>query len=555
MMMKSPDMPAMLAILPVRKARSAVVATLGGLLMLSACVHSNERALHDVGPLVSADTASSDSRRLIEQLRRSEESPYLKVHMTNGDVYVLDERDILSGEGVIEGRGVHLGARRDTLDAGNLTVPLDSVVLFETNRIELSGPSLALTVLTGVSAVLTAACLSNPKACFGSCPTFYVDDVNGPALRAEGFSSSIAPSLEAADVDALGLVRPDGGRVTVEMRNEALETHVVRRVDLLAVPRGSSEGVVRLPDDGFRVVRRHHAPSSCSAPEGDCLADLTALDRSERFSSADSTDLATFETIDLTFAPSAGVTMDSLRFGVVIAARQSLLTTYLLYQALAWMGTDAGRWLARIENSAGRLHGLGLGRILGGIDVQVRSEGGEWTSAGEILEHGPLATDIHTVTLPRDLPAGPVEVRLRLAKGAWRIDRISLAELGREVAALRLQPTRVTRTGSSSGTTAPDALSILRDPDRSLTTLPGDTWRITYELPGGEGSTAGYDLYLESEGYYLEWIREEWLAEESPEQLARMLFSPEDMLRELAPEYKKVESDMEDMFWRSRYAE
>ena len=49
-------------------------------------------------------------------------------------------------------------------------------------------------------------------------------------------------------------------------------------------------------------------------------------------------------------------------------------------------------------------------------------------------------------------------------------------------------------------------------------------------------------------------MRQEWLEEESPERLAQMIFSTKTALKKLAPDYKKVEPGMEDLFWRSQYA-
>ena len=90
----------------------------------------------------------------------------------------------------------------------------------------------------------------------------------------------------------------------------------------------------------------------------------------------------------------------------------------------------------------------------------------------------------------------------------------------------------------------------MTDPNETLTTLPGDIYTLVYQLPQDFDS---YELFLESRGYYLEWIREEWLVDESPALAAMMLFNPERALRVLAPEFKKIEADMEEVFWNSRY--
>ncbi len=60
--------------------------------------------------------------------------------------------------------------------------------------------------MSGISLAVTAYCIANPKACFGSCPTFYLEDEGGrepERPQAEGFSESIARVLEARDIDAL----------------------------------------------------------------------------------------------------------------------------------------------------------------------------------------------------------------------------------------------------------------------------------------------------------------------------------------------------------------
>jgi hypothetical protein len=49
-------------------------------------------------------------------------------------------------------------------------------------------------------------------------------------------------------------------------------------------------------------------------------------------------------------------------------------------------------------------------------------------------------------------------------------------------------------------------------------------------------------------------MRREWMREERPLAALRMFIDPAAVLRELAPAYKRVEPDIESLFWRSRYA-
>ena len=490
---------------------------------------------------------STQERRLIapEQAPTLDHrSGWLKVHMRNGDLYVLSQWRTDSISGSVTGNGQHLDHNRVVQSDGPQRLTMDSVALFETNVLHKSGGIAAMTVLTGISAAVTVVCLADTKACFGSCPTFYVSDGTRPVLQAEGFSGSIAPALEARDIDALYRARPRSRTLDVEMKNEALETHVIRYARILAVPRPSQGRVLATQDGRFLAADRLTAPSVCRAAEGDCLGDVAAFDERERTSSADSTDLATREIIDLEFPNRAA------HPGLVIASRQSLLTTYLLYQTFAYLGTRATEALARLQ--PGRARPPGMLAALGGIEVMVDSAG-QWITVGTDFEVGPLATDVRVVRLPSP-PAplshsgsGRTRIRLRLTKGNWRLDYLALADLDREVTPIRLDPFEVLRGGS------PDtaARRLLTDTTQALVTLPGDAFTLRYRLPE---NAERYELFLESRGYYLEWMREEWLKEENPERSAMALRDPAGALRMLAPEYKKLEPGMDDAFWRSRYA-
>src|SRR5262249_17861237 len=153
------------------------------------------------------------------------------------------------------------------------------------------GELVVLGVVTAASLALTVACLSNPKACFGSCPTFYVSDGTAETLQAEGFSSSIARVFEATDVDHLWSARASARAFDVVMTNEALETHAVDSVRLLAVPRPRGARVFRAGDVYFPATALH-APRACASDRGSCLADVEKDDDREYLAAASERDLA-----------------------------------------------------------------------------------------------------------------------------------------------------------------------------------------------------------------------------------------------------------------------
>ncbi|HTH63212.1 MAG TPA: hypothetical protein VL563_00915 [Gemmatimonadales bacterium] len=502
------------------------------LVLAAGCMHRVERRL-----VPSDQAATLDGR-----------SAYLKAHLKNGSVYLLFGWRADSGGRVISGTGQLFDVNRAPVASGAFRFPSDSVALFETNVLKKSGATTALTVMAGVTAVVAGICIINPKTCFGSCPTFYAPDSSGlEVMQAEGFSASIAPALEATDVDMLYASRPHEREFTIHVTNEALETHVIRRADLLALPRPSGGRVFATPGGAFLQATGFTAPSSCHAAEGDCRAALARFDGVQRSSLTDSVDLGARETIELTF--------DSLpagRLGLVVASRQTLVTTYLLYQALAYLGQDAGTFLASLETGgpALRQRARAMNDALGKIDVLVPA-GDEWVPAGTTGETGPIAVDTKVIPLPPEAGAqGSVRLRLRLTRGLWRIDYVALVVLGDSVEPIRIAPKVVQRAGATDA----DATRALRDSTghRPLTTFPGDAYDIVYRLP--EHSDR-YELFLEARGYYLEWLRREWLPEADPARAARLAFDPAGMLRELAPQFKQVEPSLEHLFWSSRYVQ
>lgn len=466
-------------------------------------------------------------------------SEFLKAHLRDGRVMVFTKWTIHPDKSMIAGECGLLDFNRELIRSGQDSIHFDDISLIETNKIESSGG--AMTFMTVLSVGVTLSCMANPKACFGSCPTFYVSDENGDHLVAEGFSSSILPSLEETDIDALHMMKPAGSTVKIQMTNEAFETHVVRYVNLLAIPRTEGEQVFVSPAKEFFGVRNVRSVRSAVAPEGECTNLLRSFDAKERFSPADEHNLAQRETLTVHFdnVPDGDV-------GLIVGFRETLLSTYLFYQTLAYAGNHAVQWLAQCERDPFLTARFAAGyyEVLGGIKVLVETDDGNWVNAGEIHESGPIARNMVILPLP---PLARVRsIRLVMAKGRWRLDFIALGEIVGKDIPVRVPVSSVTRNGVEDR----QALEILRDETRQMATFPGEALSLTYELP--QNGTA-YELFLESRGYYLEWIREEWKKEENLEKAMKAFLAPEEFVIEEAPRFKAQEATMEETFWRSRY--
>jgi hypothetical protein len=229
---------------------------------------------------------------------------------------------------------------------------------------------------------------------------------------------------------------------------------------------------------------------------------------------------------------------------LVIGGRRSLVSSFLFYQALAYMGLDADAWMIELEHGGetARRRFQGMVDALGDIEVLAQTARG-WVEVGRFDEKGPLAREVGVFRLPEDLAGDPVTVRLRLARGSWKLDYLALVRLEGEVEPTAVELAAVER----HGVTDLAALAELRSADGYLVTYPGEEYRLRFDVPAGP-----QELFLESRGFYYEWIREQWLAEASPATLVATLADPAAAMRRLAPAYKRIEGEIEEVFWESR---
>jgi hypothetical protein len=477
----------------------------------------------------------------------------VKVHMKDGCLYMLDSLIKNSSPETVRGYGSYYNQYREIIksnvDSSGIRIapvfqiPLSDVALFETNDVKrATGKILAMALIGVPTAIITAYCIINPKACFGSCPTFYAWDGVDTSLMAEGFSSSILRSFEKKDIDMLYWSKVTGDDFRLRLTNEALETHVIKYADLLVFHRANNERVFATEDGKFFKTSDIRSPSTCIAPEGDCREAIKQMDHRERYSAADSTNLIQREYIEMNF--------DSLpggKLGLIVGCRQTFLTTYLFYQSLAYLGNSAGYFAARIESGDNNLKKRvnRVWEVLGGIEVFVQNSNGGWTKVSQIEEMGPIATDVHLIELPKT-GTTTLKVKLRLTKGLWRIDYLALAKLEQNVEPIKIKPSLVIRENSIEN----NLESQLTDTLKPLITLPGDVYNLRYVFPD---ISKNYEVFLCSKGYYIEWMRETWLAEENLKRASLMFGFPKLFMRMAAVDFKKIEPTMEDNFWRSRY--
>jgi hypothetical protein len=486
---------------------------------------------------------------LIHDTKNLKTKPFLKAHLINGNVCIYsDTWKIDTIQNRVTGKGKIFDYTRYFYYEGNISTPIDSVAIFETNRkIENpeSGRITALVIFAAVDIVIGIVCISNPKACFGSCPTFYINENdNFHYADAEGFSSSIAPWMECYDIDALNNKKISGDYFSITMKNEALETHCVKEVKLLAYPRKNGERIYHSPKDEFFLCENIYPIKNAKANEGDVTNLFLYDDRKERFSLADDNNLNTKEEIYLTF-DHINLTKD---LGLIINFRQTLMSTYFLYSALGYMGDEVTDFLAKTREDYFYKDKLenGIQKLLGNIDVYFWNEQTyNWEFQGGFFETGPIAINRQILPLHNYSNGSKIKIKLRINKGLWRIDYIALTNIKSKVKPFEIAPKLILNKGKIDSS----ALIAMNNPKKYLISMPGSLYKFIFMLPN---PNEDYELFLYSKGYYLEWIRENWLKDKDLVKLKCMFDEPEIYLKNEAKNYKRYETSMEIDFWNSK---
>ncbi|MBK9734473.1 MAG: hypothetical protein IPO92_05680 [Saprospiraceae bacterium] len=491
---------------------------------------------------------------LIHQSSKYNEKPFLKAHLKNGGVCILDDKwtyDSISSQ--IVGFGKYYDFKRNDVIAKQLNIHVDSVLLFETNTKLVADKSArvqAMSIMTALDVILGIACLTMPKACFGSCPTFYLQNGDYQRLAdAESFSNAIAPSLAYQDYDDLNYEARCGEELNLKMMNEALETHVVKRANLTVISKKKSEQVYITPDDTYYATSNGGRLINAKGAEGDVTGELLSLDGEERYSLADENALVTKEEIFLEFAADPHIDL-----GLKITFRQTMMTTYALYSAIGYMGNEVGDIFATLESSSESSDKMKtmFYDALGAIEIYSLQANNTWKFEGEIFETGPIARNHELLPLKYDSPeSGKINIKLVMNKGLWRIDHTELVQMKKEKHAVDIKPHFLLKNGQNKSV---HLQKLIDHSDSFIVSMPGDEFLMGYTMPECE-EDENYQVFLNAEGYYIEWMRESWLKDKDLLNLYKLMNDPVAWLNGETANYKKYEAKMEDQFWKSRWTQ
>jgi hypothetical protein len=497
---------------------------------------------------------------------------FAKLHYADGSVVVYQNWTIENHQ--IKGLASKYDLQRNVVyHDQQKTLPLTDVEFVETNQaVDFKDDRVPLVVISAIATVLVGgicvvAFLYTGKACFGSCPTIYGNPEALGSILAESFSDAIAKSLENQDIDPLlGVRANENQNIELAITNEAYESHLIKKMDLLAFDPKQGHEIYHQGDRFFEISQKRKM-DRCQHLEDqtDCLVAIEKEDQSEALSKTSEKDLGLKESYRLAVDFHQHTNQDQSfhvgdRYALTLSLRNSLLNTFLFYQAWAWLGAKAGDWLARLNQAQNPNEMFSkISKIFGDLQVNARlndgDQKGDWVNIGAYDEIGPIAKERVLFEVPQNwielMVQKPsqkwsIEFDLLASRSNYRIDMAQFVKLEKEH-----QP-RVVHLKSlknQDGTINELGTKTLLEGKRHFLIQSAEHFILSYH---DQKATANTQYFLAATGYYLEWMQKGWLGEASEDRLIDLMVNPEQTLKDLAPAYKQIEPFIDQEFWNTR---
>ena len=174
-------------------------------------------------------------------------------------------------------------------------------------------------------------------------------------------------------------------------------------------------------------------------------------------------------------------------------------------RALDWVGHDLSRITTVADVAKWYADHFGL-------RVSVR-DGGEWKQVVRLMDFGPAAWRTVAAIVPDmggDIGDDSLHIRLSFVADEFRIDRVAVS---RDIRAVEPRSVRIARVIGSGGDQRQDVRDFLNaTDDRRLLTQPGDRFFAEFDVGTTSGSDDARTYLVAATGYYVEWVRPNWIA-------------------------------------------
>ena len=397
------------------------------------------------------------------------------------------------------------------------TIPLDSIAAMTYYELKSSAGSVVGSVMLGLYGgfitPLSIRCITCPKCCFGSCPTLYTHDGKEYKLEAELFSYSLSKFFQANDLDRLSQKIPQNGLYQIRVSNEALETHYINELSLITVSHQNGTKLFPSHKGGFITTTTLQPPIEAVNSVGEDVLNLLHR-RDDRWYRSDTNMVRKLaegvysDWVDLKLKLPEKATNIKL----VLHLRNTLLSTILFYDVvLASQGIAALEWIERLNKDslyASQYHTIY--NSYSGMDIKVYRNG-KWIQQASLKDVGPIAGKDVAVELPagKDVE-GIMRVRLEFFPDNIMIDYVAVEANTSLKEALLVDKVLPTEIYDHTGQKRNDILELIENSDTQfLITSPGESYYFNYDIAPNEGMEM--TVFVQSKGYYTEWIRGDWL--------------------------------------------
>ena len=237
---------------------------------------------------------------------------------------------------------------------------------------------------------------------------------------------------------------------------------------------------------------------------------------------------------------------------VAIRMKNSLENTTLLYDVMMRnQGLNALEWSEDVNESLWYAWKLGQWyKEFSGLQVLI-DEHGAFVERGRFSDTGPIAWRQSAVIVPVDDQGDSVKLRLSFLPDNYLIDWIGFGFEGNRTLSMETAPCVAAIANSA---TIPGDLcdAVEHDDDRYGVMYPGESIDLTYAVPAEEPAGALVRTYfIRSKGYYVEWVRPEWVRER-PDIPGFDLSQRDEIAKRLSQLWLTKKNQFEGEFFRDR---
>ncbi len=393
-------------------------------------------------------------------------------------------------------------------------------------------------------------------AIFGSCPTVYSINNDTAYLEAETFSYSISKRFEMEDVDKLEFAKIENGRLLMELRNEALETHYLNTFKILSVEHDSSEHIFPSESNNLLDWRKElikvgpYIPiTSIIDKTGHHVAEKLLKEDDDYYSTSqivldDALTKRDYQDwIDIEFE----VPEVQEEIFLALKLRSALLNTVLLYDMfLNKQNFNSIDWTASTTNQM--LYAYNFAKWYRkhfGLHIEIW-EDGKYKEVQQIGDSGPITWSKlgYKIDLNK---GGKQKMRLKFISDNWHIDWLGISLSGsQEVNFLSHDIINKAKLNPHLNINE----RLLEDDDSYLITYPGQSYNFEFAIEK-ENDAKEISLFVNSKGFYIEWIRKDWLLPDENESYKEELVLNDKLIHQLYQQWECEKATMEDYFFET----